>query len=269
MTTKPSKTQIDHLGDRLRKGPLVEADLKVLDDYRRSFGLAYESVVRAIREHTQLEPTGRPAKSTGALIEKLHRETIRLTQVQDIAGCRIIVPDILEQDRVVASLRTVFPDADLDDRREDPSYGYRAVHIVVQFSGSLVEIQVRSSVQHIWAELSEKLSDVVDSAIKYGGGPPDIQDLLANASSMIASFEKLEEITAELEASLAAMKQFALDASKKDLGEAEKQRIADATDCMERDFAHRSKELIEEKEDVIKMLNELVIAAHTLKGKSE
>ena len=37
-----SKTQIDQLGDRVRRGTLAEADLRALDDYRRSFGEAYE-----------------------------------------------------------------------------------------------------------------------------------------------------------------------------------------------------------------------------------
>lgn len=90
MTGTPlSKTQIDLLGDRLRLGAPVEADLRMLDDYRLAFGSAYEFVVRTIREKVALEPTGRPATSTGAIVEKLHRETIRLSEVQDIAGCRI------------------------------------------------------------------------------------------------------------------------------------------------------------------------------------
>lgn len=62
----------------LRQGSLVESDMRSLDKYRRSFGEAYETVVRTIRERLQLEPTGRPAK---------------------------------KQDRVVASLCTLFPAA--------------------------------------------------------------------------------------------------------------------------------------------------------------
>ena len=91
-----SKTQIDRLGDRLRAGSLTESDLIILDEYRRSFGEAYESVVRTIRQSLGLEPTGRPAKSTGSISEKLRRESIRLSQIQDIAGCRIVVHDVLE-----------------------------------------------------------------------------------------------------------------------------------------------------------------------------
>jgi putative GTP pyrophosphokinase len=170
MTEGLSTTQVDRLGNRLRRGLLVESDLRSLDDYRRSFGEAYETVVHTIREQLHLEPTGRPAKSTHSLIEKLHRESIRLAQVQDIAGCRVVVADAAEQERAVASLRTVFPEASVDDRRANPSYGYRAVHVIAKIFGVLVEIQVRTSLQHLWAEFSEKLSDVVDPSIKYGAG---------------------------------------------------------------------------------------------------
>ena len=190
---KISKTQIDRLGDRLRKGPLSESDLTLLDGYRRSFGEAYEDVVRTIRERLKLEPTGRPAKSTGSIIEKLHRESIRLSQVQDIAGCRIVVNDIGEQERVIAALRDNFPGASVMDRREKPSYGYRAVHVIAKVSGKLTEIQVRSALQHLWAELSEKLSDVVDPAIKYGGGEDKIRRELIETSEGVRKYEELEE----------------------------------------------------------------------------
>ena len=120
-----SKTQIDGLGDRLRKGAVEKSDLILLDGYRRSFGAAYENVVQTIHDQLKLEPSGRPAKSTNSLIEKLKRESIRLTQVQDIAGCRVVFPDITKQDLAVDSLMTAFPNAALVDRRETPSYGYR------------------------------------------------------------------------------------------------------------------------------------------------
>ena len=101
---------------------------------------------------------------------------MRLTQVQDIAGCRVIVSDILEQDRVVGSLLFgAFNDARIVDRREEPSYGYRAVHIVVEMFGKVVEIQVRTTFQHMWAEISEKYADLYGSDVKYGGGTEDIR----------------------------------------------------------------------------------------------
>jgi putative GTP pyrophosphokinase len=86
-----SKSQINRLGDRLRTHDLNEADLRLLDSYRRSFTEVYEDVVGRIRDQLSLEPTGRPAKSTTSIIEKLRREKTRLSRMQDIAGCRVIV----------------------------------------------------------------------------------------------------------------------------------------------------------------------------------
>jgi putative GTP pyrophosphokinase len=197
-----SKAQIDRLGDRLKRGAFEKADLILLDRYRRSFGSAYETVVQTIRDALGLEPSGRPAKSTNSLIEKLKRESIRLTQMQDIAGCRVVVPDILEQDRVVGSLLSgMFDDARVVDRREEPSYGYRAVHIIVEISGKTVEVQVRTIFQHIWAEISEKYADLYGSDIKYGGGVEEIHRVLATLSGYIATYENLEDTLGRLEES--------------------------------------------------------------------
>jgi putative GTP pyrophosphokinase len=109
MKKEVSKTQVDRLGDRLKRGNITEEDLRLLDQYRRSFADAYEKVVGFIRDKLGLEPTGRPAKSTTSIADKLKRESIRLTQIQDIAGCRIVVADIAEQESVVHSLNRLIP----------------------------------------------------------------------------------------------------------------------------------------------------------------
>jgi GTP pyrophosphokinase len=164
----------------------------MLDEFRRSFSPAYESVISIITGQLKLQPTGRPAKSTQSIRAKLKRESIRLAQIQDIAGCRIVVADSVEQDRVILELRRVFPTSRMIDRRNSPSHGYRAVHIIVDFDGRLIEIQIRSALQHLWAEFSEKLSDIADPAIKYGGGNKKFRSTLANVSDAIAGIEVKE-----------------------------------------------------------------------------
>lgn len=187
-----SKTQIDRLGDRLKGGSHTENDLRLLDDYRRSFGEAYEAVVQTIRQRGQF-PTGRLAKSTLSIVEKLRRESLRLSQMQDIAGCRVVVGNVVEQDQFVASLITDFPNASVIDRRNNPSYGYRAVHIIAEISGKPIEIQVRTSLQHLWAEVSEKSSDVLDPTIKYGGGSESWRNFLTQSSKLVTSYEEMEK----------------------------------------------------------------------------
>jgi putative GTP pyrophosphokinase len=193
MANEISKTQIDKLGDRLKKGNISEEDLRVLDEYRRSFTDAYETVLEIIRSELLLQPTGRPAKSTTSISEKLRRESIRLTQMQDIAGCRVIVTEIASQEEVVRSLAHVFSGATISDRRAHPSHGYRAVHVIVNRDEKPVEIQVRTELQHLWAELSEKLSDVIDPALKYGKGLTEALTVLQGTSILINQQESNEK----------------------------------------------------------------------------
>jgi ppGpp synthetase/RelA/SpoT-type nucleotidyltranferase len=204
MTANLSKTQIDRLGDRLKKNDIEEADLRLLDLYRRSFAPAYEFVVGAIRKELTLEPTGRPSKTTTSISDKLRRESIRLTQIQDIAGCRLIVADIATQNTVIQSLSELFEHTAIVDRRERPSHGYRTVHVIVKIEGVAIEVQVRTLLQQLRAELSEKLSDIFDSSIKYGGGEKLIKTVLDETSSAIAKGESLEIEFVDLSARLSS-----------------------------------------------------------------
>jgi ppGpp synthetase/RelA/SpoT-type nucleotidyltranferase len=95
-------------------------------------------------------------------------------------------------DEVTKNIATAFQETTVFDRRDRPSHDYRAVHIVPRLGGKPVEVQLRTPLQHAWAELSEKLSDVFDPAIKYGGGSEEIRQLLRNSSKLAAQIEQTE-----------------------------------------------------------------------------
>lgn len=166
-----SRTQINQLGDRLRAGPFTDADRELLLEYRASFLPVYRQVVESIRERLGIDPTGRPEKTPESIIAKLRRTQIELARMQDIAGCRITVTDIAGQDRILAQLVELFPGARVTDRRERPSYGYRAVHVLPSIDGKVVEIQVRTVLQNLWASISERAADQYGIELKYGGTP--------------------------------------------------------------------------------------------------
>ena len=187
-----TKSQVDRLGERLKVGKIDDADLRMLDEYRRSYAIPYLEVIGNLRNGLGIEPTGRPAKSTPSIIDKLRRESIRLSQIQDVAGCRILVEDINGQDIATKAISQLYPNAVVIDRREHPSHGYRAVHVIVISVGKSIEIQVRTALQQFWAEVSEKLSDLIDPRIKYGGGPGPAQNMLAMTSGIFARLEALE-----------------------------------------------------------------------------
>ncbi len=140
-----------------------------------------------------LLPDGLLAKSTISIVEKLRRESIRLSQMQDIAGCRVVVANVVEQEQFVASLKTDWLEASVIDRRDNPSYGYRAIHMIIEISGKPIEIQVRTSLQHLWAEVSEKYSDVIDPTIKYGGGCEKLRSFFTKTSASVASYDEFEK----------------------------------------------------------------------------
>jgi putative GTP pyrophosphokinase len=121
---------------------------------------------------------------------------MRLTQMQDIAGCRVLVPDITTQSQLIAALESMF-EVVIVDRRVNPSHGYRAVHVIVQNTEFPVEIQLRTDLQHVWAELSEKLADAFGMDTKYGGGPTSIRTTLDSFSGFIADFEQNLDIDGE------------------------------------------------------------------------
>ena len=191
-----SKAQIDRLGERLRAKEYGEADLRLLDEYRRSFGPAYDHIVEAIQRAANVVASGRPAKSTSSIIEKLNRESIRLSQMQDIAGCRVVVDDLRHQDRTVNAIAEAFSSTTVLDRRAKPSHGYRAVHLIIRHDEKPIEVQVRTALQHVWAEMSEKCADIIDPAIKYGGGPPEARDALDKAALLIRQMEDAEDVLA-------------------------------------------------------------------------
>jgi hypothetical protein len=80
--------------------------------------------------------------------------------------------DRADQDALVEQIRTIFAEEarppKVIDRRLKPVQGYRAVHIVAFPDGFPIEVQVRTRLQHDWAELFEKLADVLGRGIRYG-----------------------------------------------------------------------------------------------------
>lgn len=152
-------------------------------------------------------------KTPGTIIDKLRRETTRLTSIQDIAGSRI-VPEVTltGQDGVVDEVRARLGGI-VHDRRESPRHGYRAVHIVVRSHGRRVEIQIRTPLQHLWAEVMERVGDRYGRGIRYGSLPaePERRDVVEGLIGMadeIAEHEKLRDGVLRLEQEIA---QSALD----------------------------------------------------------
>jgi Region found in RelA / SpoT proteins len=81
------------------------------------------------------------------------------------------------------------------DRRTDHSFGYRAVHVVAYVSRLPVEIQVRTDLQHRWAEVVERLADQWGRGLRYGLGPEDPdRRVLSDSSTTLTRREFIAEL---------------------------------------------------------------------------
>lgn len=148
-----------------------------------------------MREEFQQRPTAREAKSTSAIQAKLRRESTRLSTMQDIAGCRALVQDRLAQRTLVDGLALRFAQHRLIDRVSKPSHGYRALHLVVREDGRWVEIQVRTELEHLWAQLCELVADKVGLEFKYGAGRPELRQWIDGLSAAVDAIERGEVVT--------------------------------------------------------------------------
>lgn len=130
------------------------------------------------------------------------RPTMKLTQMQDIGGCRAILEDV----QVLRQLVTSFKDSDLkhkllteDDYIMSPrASGYRGVHLVYSYNSDRsetyndlkIEIQLRSQLQHAWATSVEVVGTLVDQALKSSLGDPGWLRFFQLMSSELARKER-------------------------------------------------------------------------------
>lgn len=187
MAMRVSKGELNRLGDRLRENPSPsEADFDLLSTALVSYQETLETVKEDLR-NLGFSPSGR-VKTTKTMIEKLIRtHGMQLSRVQDLAGARIMVRDMTEQDisrnKIIEFYQNSGCSIKVVDRRIDPRFGYRAVHLIPNIDGTPVEIQIRTELQDSWAQIVERLADRWGRGIRYGEIPENPEALVRSGSS--------------------------------------------------------------------------------------
>ncbi len=182
--------EIDALGRRLAAVGLDELNEADYQAFRTGFADALAEVSEALIrcQNTALADrsteVGSRIKAIDSVVAKLRRKETRLSTMQDIAGCRLTVPTMADLRTAVDWLREHLTiERQKDYTRKGQKGGYRAVHLIVLTdSGRFAEIQIRTEVQHAWANLSEQLAYSIDRLIKAGGGPTDVRRRLLTLS---------------------------------------------------------------------------------------
>lgn len=168
-----SQNQINKLGDRLRDAATpADPDL----DTFQALLVVYDQALSSVRDTLDslgFAPTIR-LKTTTTLVDKLRRDRrSNLSRIQDLAGARVVVEGGLDdQDRAALLISQSFSREGsiprTTDRRVEPSFGYRAIHVVAHVGQIPVEIQIRTELQDSWAQIFERLADTWGRSIRYG-----------------------------------------------------------------------------------------------------
>lgn len=184
-----TRKEVDALGRRLRDSePPASDDLRRYFEYAREYEPALLAVLTALEDiaaetlPTSFRSVSSRIKATDSVLGKLRRKVTTLAQMQDIAGCRLTVPDLDDLWHMSRHLRETLDVIRVKDYNVDSKAGYRALHLIVRQDQMLVEVQLRTEVQHAWANMSETLAYEHDRLIKAGGGPADLRMQLLQLS---------------------------------------------------------------------------------------
>lgn len=144
-------------------------------------------------------------KRQDSIINKLQRQpTMSLWEMQDLGGCRFIVPTIAEVYEYAEKYQTSrirHKHISTYDYIKNPKVsGYRSLHLVYQFQSDtkskeaynrnmLIEIQFRTHLQHVWATAVETIGLFTKQALKAGRGDEDIKRFFVLISSLFAMRE--------------------------------------------------------------------------------
>lgn len=200
-----SKSKIDKAGRSLvEPGELTEESIDLeyaFDDYRASHLEPLSNTTLELQQwlhgYGGRYYIAQRLKRKPQIIRKLRRLSVRLTQLQDIGGCRIIVDNNDDVDQLVefikgkVSTQNAFEISritDYRDRGRDDT-GYRSVHLILKRSGRALELQIRSRIQHYWAESIERTSVIYGYHLKEKEGDP----------AVIGYFKTLSDVFYELE----------------------------------------------------------------------
>lgn len=186
----------------------TEEALDIINNWRAAHGFPLQSF-RAIlyRYSKKVHKTPNPLiahriKRLPSIKLKLElNHHMRLSQMQDIGGCRVVLKDVFAVMQLVEIFKNsrikhvpLTPKNYIDNPKDT---GYRAVHLIYKYNSIehkeynelRIEIQVRTKLQHIWATAVETVDTLTKNALKSNIGPQDWKRFFVLMASVIAKRE--------------------------------------------------------------------------------
>jgi hypothetical protein len=204
-----SPEEIDNAGKCL-----AASEQRERDELNRALGvISYFRAIHAFPLNT-FQKTLRRKSPEGSIVaqrmkrmpsiqHKLERfDWLKLSEMQDIAGCRCVLPSAAAVQRLVRKYKASdlrHPLIDEDDYVEKPKLsGYRSYHLIYsyrsdrtdEFNDLKIEMQFRSSLQHAWATAVETVGMFRRQSLKSSQGDRDWLRFFALMASELAYREK-------------------------------------------------------------------------------
>jgi putative GTP pyrophosphokinase len=191
-----SKTRVDRAGQTVAELVRSVLEGKAVADNRRSEGREAIAIVEWWRsEHAKplsrvaanlryyAGEHGKPVvaqrlKKAPTISHKLLREPkMKLSRMADIGGVRAVLPTQEACYVLARRLRKNWTITRFRDYVAEPKAdGYRALHLINRNHSRLIEVQLRTPRQDLWANAVETFARTVAPGLKFGGGPAEIRE---------------------------------------------------------------------------------------------
>lgn len=202
-----SRKAIGRAGDILIKEEYLTEEyndaLEKLSNWRAShiypLSKIHQLLYRRARKIDKRVLMAQRLKRVPSIINKLNRfDKMKLHRIQDLGGCRAIVSDIKKVYELRDNLFRDFSNHILikedDYIKQIPESGYRGIHLIYKYQGNtildfnnhLIEIQIRTKLQHAWATAVEILGTYLDESFKSSQGSQDILDFFKKVSLLFS-----------------------------------------------------------------------------------
>lgn len=201
-----SRERVSRAGSAIRERRATADDYKVVDIWRAAHRHVLNSFQALLRNRTRGKDivVAQRHKRRSTIFNKMHRyPKMMLHRMDDVAGCRLIFPDIDELYKFrrkfhAAKFRhSLINDAEKYDYIKRPKAdGYRGIHDVYRYDvnsihgadlkGLQIELQYRTIYQHAWATCVEVVGLVTKSNPKFKKGDKRYEEAMALASEIIS-----------------------------------------------------------------------------------
>jgi len=200
-------------GRKIKDWEQLRLAVKLVNEWRACHAYpinTFQSLLRKkLKKYTGSPFASQRLKRLPTIIDKLSRySTMNLTQMQDIGGLRAVLDNIEDvyklEDEYLNKTQFAHTLDNKDDYIRNPRSedGYRSIHLIYKYKNKLnpgydglkLELQIRTKLQHIWANAVETMGTFLGQALKSRKGETKWLDFFALVSSAFAYKEKSEPI---------------------------------------------------------------------------